>query len=106
MKRNFPGRLLARVLLVASLIMAGTVGIGLGAAAGDSAALSRELVQIMGMSMIVESIKVTASDQLTGPVDPALPEADTRAMEIGREMFADELMPMFDAMAGAWNLCL
>ncbi len=52
------------------------------------------------MSMTVESIEVTVSDQLTGPVDPALPDTDTRATEIGRGMFADELMPVFDAMAG------
>ena len=72
---------------------------GPGAAADDAAALSRELVQIMGMTMTVERIEVTVSDQLMGPVDPALPDADERATEIGREMFADELTPMFDAMA-------
>lgn len=96
MKRYFSRRLLA-----ASLIVAGIAGIGPGAAAGDAAALSRDLVQIMGMTMTVERIEVTVSDQLTGEVDPALPDADARATEIGREMFADELTPVFDAMAAS-----
>ena len=101
MKQGLTRRLLVRAVLAAVLIVAGVAGLGSGAAAGDAATLSRELVEIMGMTMTVDRIEVTVSDELSGPVDPALPDADARASEIGREMFADKLMPVFDAMAAS-----
>ena len=101
MKQGLTRRLLVRAVLAAVLIVAGAAGLGSGAAAGDAATLSRELVEIMGMTMTVDRIEVTVSDELSGPVDPALPDADARASEIGREMFADKLMPVFDAMAAS-----
>ena len=99
MKLKFLRNIVAPAVLGIALLAAGIPVSVPEAGADDAPALARELVQIMGVTMTVDRINVTVSDELTGPADPALPDADARASEIRRELFADELVPIFDAMA-------
>ncbi len=67
-----------------------------GWAGETTASLAQELVSVMGMTMTVSGFQVTVSEDLTGPVDPALPDPDQRATALAQALLADELAPLFD----------